>query len=128
MTCGNCEYFGNYQEYITSQDMKKNASGGWYYPVLDIDTTKGAYCACAENSMSNLHAGTDTVIYNNSRACKYFKQKEWSLPDSCINCEKLISISDEGIVNCHGYNYGSKKDTKPCANGRMHAGRQLKLF
>lgn len=128
MTCDDCEYFGNYRSYITSLEMKKNAAGGWYYPVIDVDTTKGAFCACKENPMSNLHVGTNTLIYKNSRACKYFKSKDWCIPDSCINCEKIISISDNGIVNCHGWAFTNRESTVPCANGRIHTGTQLKLF
>lgn len=66
-------------------------------------------------------------IYDNSRACKYFKERTWERAESCKDCD-LKHGGNESHVLCSGYPFTNKTGYSPCDNGRTEIGKQLSLL
>lgn len=104
LSCGNCEFYGI-----------ETKHGGWY-------------CDNPKYIGSPLHnGGTNTIIYENTRACKLFIPKNWERPTDCSMCALLNYINGE-YVYCKGYPFYLKVGTQPCENGKLYYGTQLSLF
>lgn len=122
-TCGECEFFGDYDKIIDGPWEPVPGSGGKFYrkPFLGFDESAGAICAYPRT-------GTKTRCYDISPACAYFKERTWARPDSCHNCDRKHGEMSDGSTLCSGWPYYKKEGDEPCQNGRGKFGDQLKLF
>lgn len=122
-TCGECEYFGDYDKIIAGPWEPDQESGGKYYTsrFLGFDESAGAICGYPRT-------GTKTRCYDHSRACYLFKERTWARPDSCHNCDRKHGEMSDGSALCSGWPYYMKVGDEPCQNGRAAYGENLKLF
>lgn len=122
-TCGECEFFGNYDAMINGPWEPVPGSGGKFYqtPFLGFDESKGALCAYPRT-------GTKCRVYDGSPACHFFKERTWARPDSCHNCARKHGEMSDGSVLCDGWPYYKHDGDEPCQNGKALFGVNLKLF
>lgn len=123
MTCGECEYFGDYDHFLPSAWEPVPGTGGkqLYQPFAGFDTDKGAICAYPRT-------GTKTRAYDSSPACACFKPCTWTRPENCDNCDRCHGRTSDGSYLCNGYPFYKKVGREPCGNGKAHYGENIKLF
>lgn len=123
MTCGECEYFGDYDKIISGPWEPVPGSGGKFFctPFLGFDESAGAICAYPRT-------GTKTRCYDRSPACPYFKERTWARPENCDNCDRCHGKMSDGSYLCSGWPFYTKEGREPCQNGKAHYGQNLKLF
>lgn len=121
--CGQCEFFGDYDKIINGPWEQVPESGGKFYrtPFLGFDESAGAICAYPRT-------GTKTRCYDKSPACAYFRERTWTRPDSCHNCDRKNGEMTDGSILCDGWPYYKKDGDIACQNGRIAFGKNLSLF
>lgn len=122
-TCGDCEFFGDYDKIVTGEWEPVPESGGKFYrrPFLGFDETAGAIC-------KRDRPGTKTRVYAGIRACPHFKPKNWCRPEFCHDCDRKHGEMTDGSILCDGWPEYRKKGDTACQNGRITFGKNLSLF
>lgn len=123
MTCGECEYFGDYDKQILGPWEPVPGSEGKFYrtPFLGFDESAGAICAFKRS-------GTKFRVYDHTIACPYFQPRTWTRPDSCHNCDRKHGEMSDGSVLCDGWPFYKKEGDEPCQNGKGAFGKNLTMF
>lgn len=126
MTCGECEFFGDYVGMMFSPEWKSKevAPGvlGYYHPFVGFDEKQGAGCAYKGRRPQNVR------IYDDTPACGHFKPRTWTRPENCDNCSRCHGRMDGGAYLCSGWPFFKKEGKEPCQNGRAQYGENLTLF
>lgn len=121
MTCGECEYFGDFDKIIRGPIEEIPGTKFFRYAFASFDENAGAICVFTR-------AGTKTRVYMNSKACKNFATRTWTSPPSCHDCDRKHGEMSDGSVLCSGWPFYKKDGDSPCQNGRMAYGKNLSLF
>lgn len=126
-TCGECEFFGDFVEFLYSPEWKTNTEPGGvlgcYHPFIGFDEAKGAGCTYDKDSWHKR-----IRIYDWTQACGQFQPRTWCRPDSCHNCSRVHGYMSNGSILCSGWPFYKKEGDEPCQNGQGRPGEQLKFF
>ena len=120
-TCGECEFFGDFDGHIFGPWEPIPGSKFYRTPFLGFDEKKGAICALPRS-------GTKTWAYPDTTACPHFKPRTWTRPPSCHDCDRKHGEMSDGSVLCSGWPFYKKEGDVPCQNGKMAYGKNLSLF
>lgn len=83
-----------------------------------------------ENFARKCELKTKIIVYNESIACKDFKQKTWTRPNNCRDCTRKTLFFADGTFHCSGYPFFKfhRNADAACQNGKSDDKKQYTLF
>lgn len=62
--------------------------------------------------------------------CSYYKEREWTRPEKCGDCDLRVNFYEDGTFTCSGYAFTKHfcASDPPCVNGKSRYGKQISLF